>query len=386
MASPNLVNYNYGFAGPVGANPSPRQDLPTPTATASGGGAATLEVAGVLEFADNRSYSLTIGDQLVQGTPGAEAAIQGRDGFRPYVRVASGQPADPDAAAILIPETGAARTFRIEGLWLGSADATSGLIVARAPASTATLDWEEITIRETTLDPGGERADGVAIPPLNLLIEGRVRTLRIERAIVGAITVFTDPTDCSQSGLIEELIISDSIVDGSHSGGVALDCPTGQVTLSGVTLIGDLKAVLVQASNSIVLGQVDVLNQEQSCFRFTATSKPAPGASLPRMFHPPRSAPTATNPAGAIIDVKTVFFTSLRFGDPGYAALSLAAPVEIVTGAENGSELGSFSFLRRPIALRSVQTKVDEFKPAGVIAQYIFEGEHPPAGLPPEAP
>jgi hypothetical protein len=384
MANPNLVIYNYGFAGPVGANPSPRQDLPIPDATASGGGAAALQVAGVLEFADNRTYSMNIDTQLILGTSGAEAAIQGHDGFRPYVRVKSTRSVDRGAAN-LTPAAGAPRTFRIEGLWLGSADETSGFIVERAPASAATLDWDQITIRETTLDPGGVRADQTSIPPLNLLIKGRVRRLRIERAIVGAVSVFTDPTDCSQSGLVEELIISDSIVDGSHSGGVALDCPTGQVTLNGVTVIGDLKAVLVQASNCIVLGQIDVLNQEQSCLRFTATSKPAPGASLPRTFHTPRSAPSATAPTGAIIDVESVFFTSLRFGDPGYAELSLAAPEEIVTGAENGSELGSFSFLRRPIALRSVQTKVDEFKPAGVIAQYIFEGEHPPAALPPKA-
>jgi len=382
MANPNLVIYNYGFAGPVGANPSPRQDLPAPDATASGGGAAVLEVAGVLEFADNRTYSLSIDNELIQGTASAEAAIQGRDGFRPYVRLTSSQSVDPGAAN-LTPEPGAPRSFRIEGLWLGSANTTSSFIVERAPASNATtLDWDQITIRETTLDPGGVRADKSMIPPLNLVIKGRVRTLRIERAIVGAIRVFTHPTDCSLSGLVENLIISDSIVDGIQSGGVALDCPTGRVTLSGVTLLGDLKAVLVQASNCLVLGQVDILNQELSCFRFTATSKPAPDSSLPRTFHTPRSAPSPTDPEGAIIDVKPVFFTSLRFGDPGYAELSLAAPPEIVTGAENGSELGSFSFLRRPIALRSVQTKVDEFKPAGVIAQYIFEGEHPAAALP----
>jgi hypothetical protein len=42
--------------------------------------------------------------------------------------------------------------------------------------------------------------------------------------------------------------------------------------------------------------------------------------------------------------------------------------------------MGAFSALLRPIHLNSIQNKVDEFKPAGVIAQYILEGEHAPLG------
>ncbi len=85
-----------------------------------------------------------------------------------------------------------------------------------------------------------------------------------------------------------------------------------------------------------------MLNQQASCLRFSAVS---PGGSLPRLFEvfgPPRASEFI---AGT--PIVPAFFTSLRFGDPGYAQLSVVAPLEIAQGAENGSEMGSFSSLLR---------------------------------------
>src|SRR5690606_26114598 len=50
-------------------------------------------------------------------------------------------------------------------------------------------------------------------------------------------------------------------------------------------------------------------------------------------------------------------------------------PKAISEGAENGSEMGAFSHLLNPIRLRSVRGKVDEFGPAGQLAQYLFAGD-----------
>ena len=44
-------------------------------------------------------------------------------------------------------------------------------------------------------------------------------------------------------------------------------------------------------------------------------------------------------------------FTSIHYGDPGYAQLHLKCPVEIQTGAEDGAEMGVFCHLK-PAATR----------------------------------
>lgn len=373
--TPIVEVYHYGFAGAVGAHPSPRTlpEVPPPAEggriESGGGSVAPLEPNALVEFGDNRTYTLSID----RAHPIENAAIQGADGMRPYVRISS----EDGGAANLAPVSGAPRSFRIEGLWLGSADDDFGdFIVERATPALDAQDWDEIVIRETTLDPGGVRADQTRITPLRLWIHGRVRRLVIERSIVGPIRVRQVPGDCSLSGAVEELEIRDSIVDATRSPGVpAIDCPTGRLVLRGVTVLGDIHALLLDASDTLVMGRLQVLNQDESCFRFSAAS---PGGSPVRRFE----SPTETA-AGTPLVIQPAFFTSLRFGDPGYATLSLAAPLEIVRGAENGSEMGAFSFLHRPIQLGSVIEKVDEFKPAGLIAQYIFEAEHAGGALPP---
>src|SRR5215813_1296191 len=117
------------------------------------------------------------------------------------------------------------------------------------------------------------------------------------------------------------------------------------------------------------MGQLVVANTQVSCVRFSAFIYEALDSSsnpqrLPQLFHVPD-----------ILTIEPFFFVSMRFGDPGYAALSLAAPEALVRGAENTSEMGSFSFLLRPIRFGSIVTKIDEFKPVGVLPQFVFEGE-----------
>ncbi len=359
---PIAQGYHYGFAGPVGAHTAPRALPPEPRfPPLTGGGVVAPELGpnDIVQFNDNRTYVL----DLDHDNPIENAAIQAADQKRPYVLVRSGN----GAAANLLPASGTPRGFRIEGLWIGSDDDLGDFIVERAIPALTTLDWDEIVISQSTIDPGGVRADQTVIPPLRLWIHGRVRRLVIERSIVGPIHVREVLADCSQSGLVEELVIRDSIVDATRlTGEPAIDCQTGRVELRGVTVLGDVEALLLDASDSLVMGRLHVLNQDESCFRFSAASPGDPEEGLPRRFESSTS-----------IEIQRAFFTSLRFGDPGYAQLSLLAPPELARGAEGGSELGAFSFLRRPIRLASVVAKVDEFKPAGVIAQYIFEGERP---------
>jgi hypothetical protein len=147
------------------------------------------------------------------------------------------------------------------------------------------------------------------------------------------------------------------------------------VRLSGVTVFGDIEADVLEASDSIVTGQLVVADTQESCFRFSAASSGPPAtAELPQRERLPRLFQATIVEGG----IEAAVFTSQRFGDPGYAQIAELVPDFIATGAENGSELGAFSFLLAPVRLASVLAKVDEFKPIGVIAQYIVEGEAAP--------
>jgi hypothetical protein len=281
------------------------------------------------------------------------------------------------AAAILapaVPATGQTRSFRVEGIWLASNDDLQpDFVIARASPAGTGFDWDEIVFRGSTLDPGGVRGDESIITPLRLRIIGRIRRLVIDHCITGPILV-EQLEDCAESGFVEELVIRDSIVDAQQfDPEMAIDCVTGRVVLERVTVFGDVDVALIEASDSIILGSLTALNQQESCLRFSAVS---PGGSLPRLFEVfgPGRPSESIEPTPIVPE----FFTSLRFGDPGYALLSVVAPVEMSEGAENGSEMGAFSSLLRPIRLNSIVNKVDEFKPAGVIAQYILQGENAP--------
>jgi len=67
------------------------------------------------------------------------------------------------------------------------------------------------------------------------------------------------------------------------------------------------------------------------------------------------------------------YFTSRRFGQPGYAQLSQSAPVAFLTGAENKAEIGVFSSLFNPIRMGGLQAKVDEYMPFGLIPAFVLE-------------
>jgi len=66
-------------------------------------------------------------------------------------------------------------------------------------------------------------------------------------------------------------------------------------------------------------------------------------------------------------------FTSIDFGQPGYAQLSLRCADEIRTGAEDGSEMGVFSFLQQPPRETNLQTALDEYLRFGLEAGTIEE-------------
>jgi hypothetical protein len=271
-------------------------------------------------------------------------------------------PGEPEPEANL-------RHLTLNGLWIGiEQEGTAPRPAPCAPVAAALVlqgVFDRVVICHCTLDPGGERArldpgQCQAIPYVRVLVRGDVRELVIESSIVGPVI---EDKVAGHPGAIQQLIIRDSIVQSIDAEvAPAIRTESGRVELQRVTVFGDVTVHRLFASEALIQGVVKVTDNQHGCFRFSATNDD-PQKRLPPQFASHLCAPTIANH----------FFTSRRFGDPGYAQLSETAPEAIRRGAETRSEIGAFSSLLSPIKLDDLKAKVNEFMPFGLIPQYINE-------------
>lgn len=330
------VAYHYGACGEIGAGTYERRSSTQPavdiTVPRASPGSAKLEAAqlsqnGVTEIVDSATYG------PIEDVFGVRSLVlQARSPQRPYLRLATDW--------TITSAVGGEATLLLEGLWFGASGDFA--IVLRG-------DFRQVTIRHSTLDPGGVDGDGNRLAPVRLLIEGQIDELIIDSSICGPIAV-------AELGQVDVLIVCDSIVQALDPKVPALRSELGELRLERVTILGDLQVERLLASDSLITGVVDVADTQHGCFRFSAALA---GSALPRPFQ----AHTLSAVEG--------LFDSQRFGDPAYAQLRESAPPELLRGAESGSELGAWSRLNNPIKLESLLSKVEEFLPFGLIPCFI---------------
>ena len=363
-----LTDYRFGFSGAVGAGPWDREGLPwadegrTLPDLASpvilNGAPVALAAEDTTTLGDSRNYDTV----TAPAVPFSELAWRAGDQVRPYVRLAAdlvfqGQPGtgadDPDAYLLL------------DGLWLG-AQGDSQAIVLQG-------DFELVEIRGCTLDPGGTDAVGDPIHPVIVRIDGAVERLLLQSSILPRIELST-----SDGAVLERLDAYDTILDPqitdltlpTLSGPFELD--EAEIHLSRVTVLGDLNAHRLWASDTLIAGNGDIFDIQNGCFRFSAASE----SSRHQLPHPYESA-FFLNPQP--------IFVSRRFGDAGYAQLSdaplrlsgsdddLDAQASIVSGAEDDGEMGAFNGLYGPLKERALRAKFEEYMPFGLIPILIHE-------------
>lgn len=347
LADPTAVrvDYAYGFGGDLGAGTYDRRatvvDAPEVVIPAAVGAAGALAAAdypadlltgnliGVLEIPDSGTYDVTADAVDVE-----RLTIQAANFARPYLRLAGDW--------TLTAAAGLEATLALDGLWLG----------ARAPAALVLAGtWHRVELRGVTLDPGGVDVDGATLHPVTIRVEGQLDELVIDHSIVAAVTT-------AGAGVIDALTVRDAIVDAQQvAGGVAIALTPGTVDLARVTVLGAVDVERLEATEALITGLVDVTDTQAGCFRFSA----APAGS--RLPHPFRAVVWDGGPV----------FSSLRFGDPGYAWLAEAAPDALRRGAENGSELGAWSASLNPIKEDSLARKVEEYLPFGLAPMFIRE-------------
>jgi hypothetical protein len=175
-------------------------DSPVPLAAVAGGGALAVAAPGTTSLNDSLTYVPVSG-----AIPVATAvAVVSKNGKRPVVRLAAGR------EWVFVGKPGSA--LALEGLLVSGGD-----IVLRG-------DFDQVTLRSMTLDPGGAAsagatppvfdlaADGRDLVPTRLWIEGKVGTLLLDRCIGG-------PIRTRNGGILGQLHVSDSIVHAIRTAG-----------------------------------------------------------------------------------------------------------------------------------------------------------------------
>jgi hypothetical protein len=263
-------------------------------------------------------------------------------------------------------------------------DAREGLALRGAPGSRVRLvgllvagrgilargHFADLEIVDCTLVPGWNISVDVkdstgSAPSIRLEnVQGRVS---IERSVLGPVSVSNSVSGLEPLGLA----IADSILDAGSSDGCALEAPEGlaaMVRLSAwrTTVIGHVRVAEVETVQDCIFnGTVDVAKRQAGCIRYSYLS---PGSRTSQRFDcQPDLAIERSHPDSANRVARRVrpSFNSLRYGAPDYCQLSSDCSSEIAQGAEDGSEMGVFQRLHQPQRLANLQSRLDEYVPAG---------------------
>jgi hypothetical protein len=253
-----------------------------------------------------------------------------------------------------------------------------GLLVT---GSVTVMDGDLLRLRisDCTLVPAGgglsvqaEAGEGV---------HNRFLVVHIENSIFGSL----------QLGLVvPSLEISGSIITNGMAGEPTqptISANGTDTTINTTTVFGMTEVRSLNAQDSIFTGIVTVQRGQVGCVRYCYLP---PGSRTPRPYRcqPDRAAGAALTEAlnanpnvsnttqnDIIQDTQTRVvpqFSSVHYGDPDFAQLSLACAVEIRTGAEDDSELGAFHNLFQPQRETNLRIRLDEYLRFGMEAGIFY--------------
>ncbi|OGB24087.1 MAG: hypothetical protein A3I66_11480 [Burkholderiales bacterium RIFCSPLOWO2_02_FULL_57_36] len=237
-----------------------------------------------------------------------------------------------------------------------------------------------VVIRHCTLVPGwglGRHCEPARPAEPSLELYNLRASVRIEHSIVGSIQVNEDEVHADPI----PLRIADSIVDAAAPDKEAIGAPGKAVahvllTILRSTVFGivDVHAVEL-AENCIFNDCVNVARRQIGCMRFCYV---APVCRTPRRYRcQPDLAIQAVkqriaDPASQQPEINCEMlrvqpqFTSIWYGNPGYAQLALLCAQEIKRGADDESEMGAFHDLFQPQREANLRARLEEFTPAGM--------------------
>jgi hypothetical protein len=348
------MDYHEGFMHDVGAltydryaslkppeNPAPTRYVarsgdgdcgPAPVHATLAEALIAAEDGDVIQIQDNATYEQSA--DLAVPASVRRLVIQAANRQRPCLRFTGG-------ARLIV--AGAMEMLRLNGLLI------SGAALEIADASQVS----QVELIGCTFDPNAKdvaliAGEGVSPKPL--------AQISLCRCIAGGLKLGRG---------VAELVVSDSILDrkdrvaiGDLTGGEAhLLAHLERTTIWGMAAVHQL-----YGSECLLLDLFAVGNRQAGCLRY---SRYQVGSRLPRRFQcVPADNDLAANPV-------TPAFNSRRFGRPDYAQLHPACPEVVLTGAENGSEMGAFVGALAALREKNLGLKLDEYLPVGLKAALI---------------
>jgi len=393
------VSYHYGFSGDVGAGPYNRRgsEAAAPLRQVTWQAAVGRDAKPLkseLVFADLES-AIAAWNLQPAGTVGVIAILDsltyappvagGWTGAGRITIPARGQLliTAADWPAVPVPGGAPGETQRIVGQLtprdrrphlLGDLEVEGDTVKDTDAASELILDGllveGKLTVRDgklgslqvthSTLVPA---AGGIAVAAGNAKLK-----LHLGRALSGPIAL--------PALGIGEISTARSVVDAPASESdptvVAVAAAGTPAGLDQSTFFGRVEAQQLEASECLFTCPAVALRLQAGCVRFSYV--PA-GSKTPRRYRCQPDLALAAVPAAEADAVRARLvpsFTSVRYGDPGYCQLQRTAAVELATGAEDGSEMGVWSFLEQPQREANLRTALDEYLHFGLEAGLIF--------------
>jgi hypothetical protein len=161
--------------------------------------------------------------------------------------------------------------------------------------------------------------------------------------------------------------------------------PGPPTSLRRATVLGEVHVKELKLASEVIFTSPVVARRRQAgCARFSYVPE---GSSTPRRYRCQPDAALARRREELGLDPEDRLppaeealirarlkpsFTSVRYGDPGFAQLGLTAAGEIRTGAEDGSEVGAFSHLEQPQREANLRIRLEEYLPFGLEAGLIY--------------
>ena len=333
----------------------------------------------VIELMESRVYVEPISFTLDQNQT---LQIRAAQGVRAVMRLLDYQTDLPDALVVTMDR---GSRFTLDGVLI-----TGRPLQIHGPEREdgerpAPICGADVVIRHCTLVPGWEidshcRPKRPAEPSLEFY-NVRARA-RIEHSIIGSLQIHenevaTDPIP---------VIITDSIVDATAPGKEAIGAPGypsahAVLTIKRSTIFGSVNVNACElAENSIFNDCVNVARRQIGCMRFCYVP---PKCYTPRRYRcqsdlvvqaVKENIPAKTQ--NQMIEVEVLRarpqFTSVRYGNPGYAQLAESCANEIKRGADDESEMGVFHDLFQPQREANLRTRLEEYTPAGMNVGLFF--------------
>jgi hypothetical protein len=386
------VDYVYGFPGNLGGGPyrrrvwQVRRDLSGLVLEVSGSGdpgtfatindALTNWVAAggpdaLIRIADSRSYEEAISIDTGPAS-GTALTIEAADSQRPHLQLdeplelAGDRPDFSVTLSGLLIEGRVEVTGQLSRLRLLHSTLVPGVSIAESDPGNPLPD--------RPVEPSIRAVDEIAGDPVNT-------ELRIELAfsIVGPLRL---------PRIAEGLFVLDSIIDGHGTPAITgTETGAGPVSwLERVTIRGPSELRMIRLASEVIFESVVICERlQEGCLRFSYVR---PGSETPRRYRcqpdlAERRALDAADPLIVAAESDIIRrrirrrlrpeYASETYGDPAYLQLSLKAPIEITTGAEDGSEMGVWCHLKQQQREANLRLRLDEYLPFGLEAGLIYE-------------